>query len=148
MSTDFGVSISEAEEPSNPDAQEVIRQDQFGRTVIELNQTQESSIPPSPSSTSPPVLNGNSDEIETTSLHSVYTAEYNNDSAFDHNRSDSTRKEDEFKESDVEDVEKKPMDHVDSVSLFCRLKRRKKLVEIIETSLMKLCKLRISDVNM
>ena len=148
MSTDFGVSISEAEGPSSPDAQEIIRQDQFGRTVIELNQTQESSRPPSSSSTSPPVLNGNSDEIETASLHSVYTAEYNNDSAFDHNRSDSTRKEDEFKESGVEDMEKKPMDHVDSVSLFCRLKRRKKLGEIIETSLMKLCKLRISDVNM
>ena len=124
MSTDFGASISEAEKPSSPDAQEIIRQDQFGRTVIELNQTQESSIPPSSSSTSPPVVNGNSDEIETTSLHSVYTAEYNNDSAFEHNRSDSTRKEDEFKESGVEDVEEKPMDYVDSVSLFCRLKRR------------------------
>lgn len=144
MSTDFGASISEAEKPSSPDAQEIIRQDQFGRTVIELNQTQESSIP----STSPPVVNGNSDEIETKSLHSVYTAEYNNDSAFDHNRSDSTRKEDEFKESGDEDVEKKPMDYVNSVSLFCRLKRRKQIGEIIETSWVKLCKLRSSDVNM
>ena len=123
MSIDFGASISEPEEPSSPDAHERIRQDQFGRTVIELNQTQESSIAPSSSSTSPSVLNGNSDEIETIISHSVYTApEYNNESTINHSRTNSTRKEDEFKESGDEEVEKTPMAHVDLVSFLCRLK--------------------------
>lgn len=137
MSTDFGASISE--EPSTPAVYENIRQDQFGRTVIELNQTQKSSTS---SSTSPPVVNGHSSEIETKSSQSIYS-ENNNDERFNQERIEATaytRKEEEFQESRDKELEKGPLDHANTVS-FPVVKGNGGKWAKMESVVLKLCKL-------
>lgn len=112
--SDFGASISE--EPSSPPAIcQNIRQDQFGRTVIELNKTQES-LDSSPSSLPyPPALNGNSNDIEAKNSHTV-CSENNDDDRFKHTRTEInalTRNEGESQESSDKELDKKSLDHAD-----------------------------------
>lgn len=137
MSTDFGASISE--EPSTSVVYENIRQDQFGQTVVELNQTQESSTS---SSTSLPVVNGHSSEIETKSSQSIYS-ENNNDERSNQKRIEATtftRKEEEFQESRDKEVEKRQSDHANTVSFTVVKENRGKWAKM-ESVVLILCKL-------
>ena len=117
MSTDFGVSISE--EPSIPVLHTAhIRQDQFGRTVIDLSENAQPSSSDSSEiscgSTSA-ATNGVSNGIDADISHSVYS---NNSEELNQVRdetSKSTRKEDQFQENNKE-VEKKAPDHAVQVS--------------------------------
>lgn len=113
MSTAFGASISE--EPSAPDVFENIKQDQFGRTVIDLSQTQESLSPPS-SSTSPQVLNGVGNEKDMSIVHLVYTGK-NKDDILEKYQTELANEEHDFHLSSDKDVDKKLLDRIDSVSL-------------------------------
>lgn len=144
MSIDFGASISE--EPSSPVLYENIRQDQFGRTVIELNHPQDASNPPSPSN-SPPVLNGNSNEIDKETSHSVYS-ENNNDHKFNPKRSEPTeltRKEDKFQGNSVKKVEKTSLDHGDTVSCTVVKAKMKEKRKKNTNWFLKLCKLNVAE---
>ena len=114
VSTDFGASISE--EPSIPVLRTAnIRQDQFGRTVIDLSENPEpsssNSSETSSGSTSPPaygVCNG----IDAERSHSVYS---NNSEELIQNR-DETSEEGQLQDSNKE-VEKKSLDHAVEVSI-------------------------------
>lgn len=117
MSTDFGASISE--EPSIPVSHTAnIRQDQFGRTVIELSENPEPSSSDSSeisSGSTSPATNGVSNGIDPDITHSVYS---NNSEELNPKRdetSESTRKEEQFQDSKKE-VEKKVLDHAVQVS--------------------------------
>lgn len=101
MSTDFGASISE--EPSIPALHTGnIRQDQFGRTVIELSENPESSssnFSETSSGSTSQAANGFSYGINADRSHSVYS---NNSEELNQRRdetSESIRKEDQFQDS-------------------------------------------------
>ena len=118
MSTDFGASISE--ETSTPELHTAnIRQDQFGRTVIELSESHPSSSYNSSvtsSGSSSPDANGVSNGVDTDRSHSVHS---NNVEELNQRRddtSDSRRTEDQFQESNKE-AEKKSLDHAVQVSV-------------------------------
>ena len=117
MSTDFGASISE--DPSILTLHTAnIRQDQFGRTVIELSESHEisssNSSKESTRSTSP-ATNGISNDLDAERSHSVYT---NNSEDKLNQRQDETseltRKEDPVHESNKELDKKAP--YYDKVS--------------------------------
>lgn len=124
MSTDFGASISEehlipALRTGN------IRQDQFGRTVIELSENPESSSSNSSETSSgstSPAANGVSNGIDADRSHSVYS---NNSEELNQRRdenSESMRKEDQFQDNNKE-AERKSLDNGVQVSItkgLCR----------------------------
>ena len=118
MSTDFGASISE--EPSIPALHTAnIRQDQFGRTVIELSENPESSSSNSSETSSGltyPAANGVSNSIDADRLHSVYS---NNSEELNQRRDETSeliRNEDQFQDSNKE-AEKKSLDNGVQVSI-------------------------------
>lgn len=121
MSTDFGASISE--EPSIPTLHTAnIRQDQFGRTVIELSENYETSSSNNSSKTSSgstsPASNGVSNDLDADRSHSVYSNNSEDKLNENQNRdetSELTRKEDQVQESNRE-VDKKTLDCHDKVS--------------------------------
>ena len=118
MSTDFDASISE--EPSIPALHTAnIRQDQFGRTVIELSENPESSSSNSSETSSgltSPAANGVSNGIDADRLHSVYS---NNSEELNQRRDETSeliRNEDQFQDSNKE-AEKKSLDNGVQVSI-------------------------------
>lgn len=120
MSTDFGASISE--EPSIPTLHTAnIRQDQFGRTVIELSENHEtycSNSSNASSGSTSPASNGVSNDLDADRSHSVYSNNSEDKLNENQNRdetSELTRKEDQVQESSKE-VEKKALDRDDKVS--------------------------------
>ena len=129
MSTDFGASISE--EPSIPALHTGnIRQDQFGRTVIELSENPESySSNSSETSSGPtsPAAYGVSNGIDADRSHSVYS---NNSEELNQRRdesSESIRKEDQLQGNNKE-AERKSLDNgvqVSIASCSCRTKNRR-----------------------
>ena len=122
MSTDFGASISE--EPSIPTLHTAnIQQDQFGRTVIELSESDGASSSNSSktySGSTPPATNGASNELDADRSHSLYSN--SSEDKLNQKRdetSELTRKEDQAQESNKE-VEKKVLDDNDKVSCTSR----------------------------
>lgn len=117
VSTDFGASISE--EPSIPALHSNIRQDQFGRTVIDLSESHEpSSSNSSKTSTGStlPATNGVSNDVDANRSHSVYSN--SNGDELNQTRDESfdlTRQENQAQENS-EEVETKHLDHADRVS--------------------------------
>lgn len=97
-----------------------IRQDQFGRTVIDLSEDHERSSSNSSETSSgstSPAANGVSNGIDTDRLHSVYS---NNSEELNQRRdetSESIRKEGQFQDSNKE-AEKKSLDHAVQVSSY------------------------------
>lgn len=124
MSTDFGASIS-AEHLIPALRTGNIRQDQFGRTVIELSENPESSSSNSSETSSgstSPAANGVSNGIDADRSHSVYS---NNSEELNQRRdenSESIRKEDQFQDNNKE-AERKSLDNGVQVSItkgLCR----------------------------
>lgn len=124
MSTDFGASISEEHlKPALHTGN--IRQDQFGRTVIELSENPESSSSNSSETSSgstSPAANGVSNGIDADRSHSVYS---NNSEELNQRRdenSESMIKEDQFQDNNKE-AERKSLDNGVQVSItkgLCR----------------------------
>ena len=126
MSTDFGASISE--EPLKPTLNTTnIRQDQFGRTVIELSEshdTSSSNFSKTPSGSASPATNGISNELDAERSHSVYSS--NSEDKLDENQkrdktSELTRKEEQAQESNKEEEKKSPNDNNDKVSTMVQV---------------------------
>ena len=118
MSTDFGASISE--EPSIPALHTAnIRQDQFGRAVIELSENPESSTSNSSEASSgstSPAANGVSNGVDADRSHSVYS---NNSEELNQRRdeiSESIINEDQFQDNNKE-AERKSLDNGVQVSI-------------------------------
>ena len=127
MSTDFGASISE--EPLTPTSPANIRQDQFGRTVIELSENHQPSgfnSSKSSSGSTSPVSNGVNNDLDEDRSHSFYSS--NNEDELNVNRSgiSDTRNEEQVQEGD-KDVEKKDLDYADDKvsKLHCGFKLSK-----------------------
>jgi len=116
VSTDFGASISE--EPSTPVLHTAnIRQDQFGRTVIDLSENPEpssSSSSETPSGSTSPAANGVCNGIDTDRSHSIYS---NNSEELNQKRGETSENSEEaqFQDSNKE-VQKKSLDHAVEVS--------------------------------
>ena len=121
MSTDFGLSI--CEEPSSaPVIYQNITQDQFGRTVIELSHSQESSSAAPPSSLSYPAVDGNNNNVEDKSDKSRFVnSKIDNDEKFHKEQTEDTvltKKELEVEESGDKELNKKHLEHADKVGLW------------------------------
>ena len=118
MWTDFGTSL--CEEPSSaPVIYQNITQDQFGRTVIELTQSQESSSAVPPSSLSHPANDGNNNSVEAYKSQFVYSKIDNDEKFYKKQTEDTTltKKELEVEESGDKELNKKHLKHADKVSL-------------------------------
>jgi len=110
VSTDFGTSISE--EPPTPVLHTAnIRQDQFGRTVIDLSENPEpsssSNSSETPSGLTSPAANGVCNGIEAERSHSVYS---NNSEELNQKR-DETSTEGQIQDG-VKEVQKKSLGEV------------------------------------